>query len=161
MFANYAISNYAQFITLNTTAVSSQFIKIYTFEMYTGHRVVLINKDLNTSSNGTVDIFLNLNGDLDCTYMQADSLNSTTGITIGNVSFVSNSSDFVGLYKTYQFSADENTIYHIPLRYAQAVVCTTIPKSTYAYFPLKSSLTNYSSTLHLLISLIAMLILFW
>lgn len=64
---------------------------------------MLINKDLNSSSNGTVEIALNFDGNLDCTYMQADSLNSTTGITIGNVSFVSNSSDFVGLYKTYEF----------------------------------------------------------
>jgi len=100
LFANYAISKYAQFITPNVTAVGSQFIKVYAFDVWGFYRVVLINKDLNSSSNGTVDIALNSNGLLECTYMQASSLNATSGITIGNVSFVSNSSDFVGLYAT-------------------------------------------------------------
>ena len=126
-----------------------------------GYRAVLINKDMNTSSNGTVDISLNSNTDLDCTYMQADSLNSTTGITIGNVSFVSNSSDFVGLYRTYQFSPDDNAVYHISLRYAQAVVCTTIPKTSYAYFPRKSTLTSYELLLQVIVSLYLIVILLW
>ncbi len=78
-----------------------------------------------------VEIVLDYAGVLECIYMQADNLSSTGGINIANVSFVSNSSDFVGMWSSLQFAPDHNGAYKIPLRYAQAAVCTTIPKTPY------------------------------
>lgn len=104
-----------------------------------------------------MDVSLNYDGLLDCNYMQADDLSSTDGITIGNVSFVSKSSDFVGLWNTLKISGDESGIFQIPIRYAQAVICTTIPKAQYKYFPRKSSLANYQAHLYLTLLLLAIL----
>lgn len=75
--------------------------------------------------------------------MEADNLASTSDITIGNVSFVANSSDFVGGWNNYQITADENAVFHVPLRYAQAAICNTVPKTTFNYFPRRSSLSSH------------------
>lgn len=123
--------------------MSSKLIKIYAFAVYDGFRLVIINKDQNVSLNGTVDIALDFNGRLNCVYMQADSLSSTTGITIGNVSFIANNSDFVGAYTTFNYVPDDNGVFHVNIRYAQAAICKQIPKETFNYFTRKDSLSSW------------------
>jgi hypothetical protein len=78
--------------------ISSQ-IKVFGYTTGDIFKVLLINKDTNTSLNGTVQIKSDLTMALKCIYMQAPSLTSKTGITIAGYNFVGGNSTVNGTYE--------------------------------------------------------------
>lgn len=60
-------------------------------------------------------------------YLSANNLSSTSGITIGGISYISNSSRYVGNFTVYNYYMDNNTgLYSVNISSAQAAVCNTI-----------------------------------
>ncbi len=111
---------------------------MYTFYNNYGFAFVIINKDQNPSLVGTVDVFLDYLGKLECIYMEAPTLASTSGITIGNISFVSNNSNFVGSYSTVDFYPT-NGVFKISIKYAQAAYCKLGQEEVYNHFNRKKT----------------------
>ena len=88
--------------------------------------MVLLNKDTNTTLNGTVLIKSELTGDMTCIYMEAPSLSSKTGITIAGYNYQASNTSINGTFynKIINYSKADSG-YQIPIKYAQAVYCTT------------------------------------
>lgn len=103
---------------------ASSSIKIYGLYLYSSYRFVILNKDLNPNSTGKVRVKLGFSEGVYCVYLKAPNLSSTSGITLGNVSFMSNQSDYAGIFasESYFFNS-ESGAYDIDLAHAQAVVC--------------------------------------
>lgn len=88
--------------------------------------MVLLNKDTNTTLNGTVLIKSELTGPMTCIYMEAPSLASKTGIKIAGYNYQASNTSVNGTFynKIINYSKVDSG-HQIPIKYAQAVYCTT------------------------------------
>ncbi len=89
-------------------------------------KLVLLNKDTNTTLNGTVLVKSQLTGVMKCIYMEAPSLSAKDGITIAGYNYIGGNATVNGTFvqKKIQYNhAAEG--YQIPIKYAQAVLCET------------------------------------
>lgn len=127
------------------TAGTSQSIKVYHLSswMYTG--VLILNKDTNASRSGTVGVRMTDTTGLQCVYVSAPSLSSTSGFSFGGYSFVSNTSVPEGLFSQVEVLADGSGIYNVPLNYSQMAFCRTFDTSSNSYrrFPRWSQASSW------------------
>lgn len=97
LFAAYALRGQPTIALTTITAGTSSNVKMYGLNNYGGnYRVLIINKDTNPNISGTVDIKLPFTEGIRCVYLSAPTLDETANITFGNLSFVSNSTNYVG-----------------------------------------------------------------
>jgi len=97
--------------------------------------VLILNKDANSSASGEVVVNIVDTTGMNCVYYSADNLSSTTGGTIGGMSFAGNNSAPLGSFSNFWVTADASGLYSIPLNWSQAVLCQTVPQKEYLYFP--------------------------
>jgi hypothetical protein len=121
---------------------------------------ILLNKDMNQSLNGQVQIAIAYPLGISCIYLRANYLNSTSEITLGGVRFAPNNSHYLGNYTEVNYYPADDGFYYVNISYAQAVYCYTIEEFTPVQFPTDSgngALFTYAS---LILSLGAMLLLY-
>jgi hypothetical protein len=101
---------------------ASEKIKVYGLNSGLQLSLLLINKDINTNSSGTVEVKASSNDYFECLYLSAPSLTSTTGITLAGYTFNGGSATPVGNFTTLKFY-NQNGSYFINLNYSQAALC--------------------------------------
>lgn len=149
LFAIYALSpnptlsQYPIFTFATVIPGLSSNIKIYGFSFSSAYRVLIINKDMNPNLNGTVDLVLPYTNGISCIYLQANNLSSTSGVSMGGIQFIPNSTSYLGNYHNVVYRVNGTGFYNINLSYAQAVVCDTIPLANQTAFPRGRSNLNY------------------
>jgi hypothetical protein len=79
-------------------AGSSSNIKAYGLNQAASYGFILLNKDMNQNLTGTVKVYVADPNGIGCMYLKANYLNSTSNITLGGMSFVGNSSIYLGNY---------------------------------------------------------------
>ena len=101
-------------------------IKVYAFRMaLTEHSAaVIINKDMNSSLFGEVQLCYNSNQNATYYYLEADSLLEKTAIRYQGYSFNTSQSGYIesGSIKTYKAVPDSKGCYNIPIKYCQLAV---------------------------------------
>lgn len=98
MLINLAVMNYPYVDKAVVSPGLSDSIKIYGLDYYYNYGLLILNKDMNTSRSGEVEVMIKDLSGLYCIYFQADNLTATTGATLGGVSFIGNQSAPVGNY---------------------------------------------------------------
>jgi hypothetical protein len=109
LMANMMLYERPRFISPSVIAVNSTRIKVYAM----AKRIMIINKELDSSVKGNVEVTFSGVSPLECVYLRADSLTSKTGITLGNLSFISGDSDYVGEVVMKTYYPDNESIYHV------------------------------------------------
>ena len=131
------IANYQEpyIIRPIVTAGSSTKIKAYGLDFYTRYGVLILNKDTNPAASGTVQVKISYFSGMNCMYLEASSLDATTGWTLGGLQFGSNSAVPTGNFTEVWVDVDNSGFYNIPLGFAQVVFCSTVEAKDYYYFP--------------------------
>lgn len=98
LLINLAVMNYPFIDKAVVSPGLSDSIKIYGLDYYYNYGLLILNKDMNINNSGEVNVMINDLSGLYCIYFQADNLTSTSGATMGGVSFIGNNSLPVGNY---------------------------------------------------------------
>ena len=118
-----------------TISGASQNIKIYTFSSYLKKKIVILNKDMNTSLNTTVKIMVqsSKNEKLKCTYLTAPSFSSKIeDIRMGGYTYVGGSNLPKGKYATKDYIYDTNDhSYYVNIKYAESALCEVTNVNTH------------------------------
>ena len=101
---------------------SSLNIKSYAFGIQNQMQIVILNKDVRENASGIVVIEANYTDRIECLYLSAPSLSSTTGVTLAGFSFIGGNSTPQGNYTVIAYD-HVNYSYNIPVNYSQAVMC--------------------------------------
>jgi hypothetical protein len=112
------------FVTNTFEAGTSSNIKVYT--LYASNQVtfMIINKDINPSASGVVQINMTSSFNMTCLYMSASDL-SSKDISIAGYKFRAGNTSAQGTFQQFSYLPD-NTGFKIPLNYSQAAYCYTI-----------------------------------
>ncbi len=94
-------------------------------DYYYNYGVLILNKDTNPNISGEVAITLRDVSGLFCLYLTAPNLSSTSGVTLGGLSFIANHSAFVGNYTEHEYNVDISGQYYVPINYSQVAYCYT------------------------------------
>jgi len=88
-----SIQRYAPFIySLKVKEGTSQHIKAWAFKSSGKDSLLLINKDRDPSKSGVVQVNLKAKVKMECTYLSADALDSTSGVKFAGYHFESGNS---------------------------------------------------------------------
>jgi hypothetical protein len=156
LFLDLVLANEPYIDQTAVTSGTSSSIRVYGLDYYSNYGVLIINKDMNSSSSGDVAVRLNNQNGLYCIYLTASDLTATSGVTLAGINFVANQSSFVGNFKEYKYVAVDG-FYQVPLNYSQVAFCYTKVDKSYNYFPTGSHNPNFEGKLSLLVGLLMMM----
>jgi len=97
------------------TAGSSASIQSYGLNQDTSYAFILLNKDMNQNLAGKVQIALSYPSGINCLYLSAAHLNSTSGITFAGLSFGANNSHYVGDYNAISYYPEPDGYYYVDI----------------------------------------------
>jgi hypothetical protein len=129
LFAIYALRSYPKVEMVTVTPGTSQSIKVYGLDSYSYYRVLIINKDINPSISGVVNVKHPSDQGLRCYYLSAPTLNATRNITFAGMYFAPNNSNYQGQFQFVDYQPTPLQVYAIALNYSQAVLCEELPSS--------------------------------
>jgi hypothetical protein len=121
-------------VELNATVIkpalsagTSGNVKVWGFQSNFLYKILIINKDTNTSLAGKVTIYAQADSrtTMSCIYMEAPSLTSKADqIKIGGHYYIGGNSTPHGTYSNVYYSYDTNLKgFLVDIKYAQAVLC--------------------------------------
>jgi len=116
-------SQFTNFATFTVNSGTSSNIKIYGLNSYNLVGFVIINKDLNKSASGIIQINMTSDYNITCLYMTASDL-SSKDISIAGEYFIPGNSSTQGNFTQFVYTAD-STGFKVPLNYSQVAYCTT------------------------------------
>lgn len=106
---------------------SSSNIKVWGLESTFKFRVVILNKDTNSSASGEVNIqaMATSSTKMKCVYLRAPSLTSKApDMSIGGYQYNADSSVPTGTFEQIEYSYSEDIMgYKVPIKYAEACHC--------------------------------------
>lgn len=158
LFAIYALRDQPIIYYTSPSAGTSQNIKAYGLNLGTDYRVLILNKDTNPNATGEVDITLHYASGMRCMYLSAPNLSSTSNTTFAGMSFVGNSTEYVGQFSYVDYFPTAGSVYSIGLNYSQAVLCQQIPNSnSYKMKRKPNSFENFPAIVTLLFLILFLL----